>query len=100
MNDYKRNDPKGWCGDPKRGAAMGRATVKGEPTSYDGRLSLRRVRLDNGGYDPNGTYFGTGVPLYWCSNEEGTVDFMIRAKDRTDALWHVAQWYPKAKVRK
>jgi hypothetical protein len=58
------------------------------------------VRLDSGGYDKNGTYFGSGAPLYWCSNEELTVDFMIRAEDRECARAAVLQEYPKAKVRR
>lgn len=44
------------------GAAMGRATYRaeaGEP------LSVRRVTLDEGGYDAGGAYWGIGQSL-WC----------------------------------
>ncbi len=96
---YSENDPKGWCGDPRRGAAMGRPTVAGD-SSYSGRVYLRRVYLDQGGYDKNGTYFGHADPLYWCVSEDGTIDRMLRGHDRNDARSQVLEWYPKARVRK
>jgi hypothetical protein len=100
MADYTTNDPRGWCGDPSRGAALGRATIKDAPKEYDGKLSLRLVRLDNGGYDRNGTYFGHGQPLYWCASEDGSVDYMLRASCRYNARVAVLCDYPKAKIRK
>ena len=101
MPDYKTHDPKGWCGDPKRGAAMGRHSYHAEdPTTFAGRLFMRRVRLDSGGYDPNGTYFGVGNPLYWVSSEDSAVDFMLRGVDREAARADVLRKYPKAKIRK
>lgn len=100
MPDYARNDPRGWCGDPTRGAALGRPTIKDEPKDYSGRLSLRHMRLDSGGYDKNGTYFGWGQRLYWCANEDHTVDFVMRADDREHARFLVLQQYPKAQVRR
>jgi hypothetical protein len=96
---YKANDPKGFCGDPKRGAALGRSTVTDENAAYEGRIYVRRVRISNDGYDPNGTYFGVGDPVYWFANSEGTIDFVKRAVDRNDALAHVRERYPKAKTR-
>ena len=100
MPDYSYNDPKGWCGDPTRGAALGRPSIKEEPKDYAGLLYLWHMRLDAGGYDKNGTYFGIGERLYWCANENHTVDFMLRAQDRADARTQVLQVYPKAKVRR
>lgn len=97
--DYSRNDPKGWCGDMSRGAALGRATIDDVDKEYSGHLYLQKVTLNSGGYDRNGTYFGTGKPLYWVSNQEGTVDRMLRAWGRVDARNQVLTWYPKAKVR-
>lgn len=99
MPDYKLNDPKGWCGDPRRGAALGRPDVGDEPRSYSGRIYLRRVRLNSGGYDPNGTYFGAGEPLYWLSSDGGTIDRMLRAYSREHARTQVLALYPSAKVR-
>lgn len=97
--NYKLNDPGGWCGDPRRGAALGRPTVLPKTVSAEtvGRLYLRRVRIDGGGYDPNGTYFGHGGPLYWCADADGTVDFMLRAHDREDAKVQVREEIPGAR---
>lgn len=99
--DYKDNDPRGWCGDPSRGAALGRPTVHdADPATFAYRLFLRRVYLDQGGYDSNGTYFGHGEPLYWYADEDGTVDGMLRAPNRAVARADVLREYPRAKVRK
>ena len=95
--DYRTNDPRGWCGDPRRGAAVGRPSVHDAPADFSGRLYLRRVRLDAGGYDRLGTYFGRGGPLYWCAGEG--VDFMVRARDRADAVRRVRSRYPRARIR-
>lgn len=96
--DYTTNDPKGWCGDPTRGAALGRVAIREEDlATYAGRLHLRRVRLNSGGYDPNGTYFGLGPPLYWIANEEGTIDETTRADNRAKAKAAVQKRYPKAR---
>jgi hypothetical protein len=92
---YKTHDPRGWCGDPRRGAALGRTTRLG---SYDGsRLTLRRVPLDSGGYDSNGTYFGHGEPLYWCASDDGSIDFCVRATSREGAKQAVRKEIPGAK---
>ncbi len=93
---YKTNDPKGWCCDPKRGAAMGRGEITGDP-DYDGKLVLRRIRLNSGGYDSNGTYFGFGQPLYWFASDDGTIDGMIRANSRTHAKQLVKDKYKDAR---
>ena len=100
MPDYKTHDPKGWCGDPKRGAALGRPTVHRAPKDFNGRIYLRRIRLDSGGYDPNGTYFGAGEPLFWYSDEDGEIDGMIRALGRDWARQRVLAIYPNAKIRR
>lgn len=104
--DYSTHDPKGWCGDPSRGAAMGRPTVTGK-ADYDGQIRLRRSYLDSGGYDRNGTYFGFGDPLYWYASDDGTIDGMLRATpaydskiSRADAREQVLAMYPKAKIRR
>lgn len=94
---YSDNDPRGWCGDPRRGAAMGRPTVDAEDQTAPIKLYLRRSYLDQGGYDCNGTYFGIGAPLYWCADADGTVDFMLRAHSRADAKRQVTARYPSAR---
>jgi hypothetical protein len=78
---YQTNGPKGWCGDPKRGAALGRVSRHADGRhTYAAKLHLLRVRIDNQGYDCNGTYFGHGAPLYWCSSDDdaGTIDWVFR----------------------
>jgi hypothetical protein len=94
--NYATNDPKGWCGDPKRGAALGRPSDHG-PADFAGKLTLRRIHLDQGGYDPNGTYFGIGAPLYWVASEDGSIDYMLRACDRANAKVMVSHRYPRAR---
>ncbi len=97
---YKTNDPKGWGGDPKRGAAVGRGSILDPDRELRGPFTLRRVYLDSGGYDPNGTYFGHGSPLYWYaltnSDGETIVDAMVRAVSRDAAQVKIRQEYPAA----
>jgi len=107
---YKTNDPKGWCGDPRRGAAVGRGDLHGDP-DFEYKFVLRKVRLDGGGYDSNGTYFGWGQTLYWYAsvNHEGgldkdgdpievqAVDAMLRADTRDEAKAEIRERYPNAR---
>lgn len=96
---YKDNDPKGWMGDPKRGAALGRRDRVGD-ASYSGVLLLQHVPLDEGGYDPNYTYYGVGDQLYWAvSTDEGaSIDTVFRAKNLEDAAWQMGGGYPNAQL--
>jgi len=94
---YKTHDPKGWCGDPKRGAAMGRGSKHASDTSAEIKFYLRQVRIDEGGYDTNGTYFGHGGTLYWYADAEGKVDAMLRASNRVEAIAEIRTEYPRAK---
>ena len=99
MPSYKTHDPRGWGGDPSRGAALGRPTViDGSPS---GRLYLRKVPLDAGGYDPNGTYFGACIhgvpPLYWYADAGGNIDAVLRANDRDDAKRQIRERIPGAR---
>lgn len=96
---YSRNDPKGWCGDPSRGAAMGRFDKRGDP-DFAGVLTLRAVQLD-GDYDVNGTYWGGGgEQLWWYSNEDGSIDAMVRARSRDYAKEAIADRYPNARFNR
>jgi hypothetical protein len=96
-HSYATSDPRGWCGDPKRGAALGRPSIHTAPQNFVGKLHVSRVYLDAGGYDSNGTYFGTGTPIYWCASEDGTIDYMLRAWDRDQAKTEILVLYPKAR---
>lgn len=98
MVAYQDNDPKGWCGDPRRGAALGRHDR--HAPDFEGKLVLRRVRLDVGGYDQNGTYFGARRPgraLYWYAAEDGSIDAMADAAGREDAKGKIRVRYPRAR---
>lgn len=100
---YKTNDPKGWMGDPRRGAALGRPNF--EPKDFDrnsftGKMALQRIRLDSGGYDRNGTYWGDGAPLYWAASEDGEIEMTFRAIDRDQAKKMVLERYPNARFYK
>jgi hypothetical protein len=97
MPSYQTNDPKGWCGDPKRGAAMGRGARHAADKEAPVKLTLRHIRLNSGGYDRNGTYFGIGQRLYWYANEAGDIDAMLRADDRWDAKSKIRNLYPYAR---
>lgn len=99
LPSYKTNDPKGWGGDPKRGAAMGRGSSHGDPKKAH-RFLLKQVHLDAGGYDPNGTYFGArerGEYLYSVISEDESIDYVLTASNREDAKRQVRAKYPKAR---
>jgi hypothetical protein len=70
-----------WGGNSQRGAALGRVSKHGAPDSL--RFTLRRVKLDSGGYDQGGAYWGMGKPLYYyesaCGNTTGY--FRVYAKE-------------------
>jgi hypothetical protein len=76
MHDFQR---KGYT---QYGASMGRRSDLPEDT--DERLEIRRVPIDDGGYDPGGAYWGSGKPLFMVSDEEGRVRY-LRARDAEDA---------------
>lgn len=95
LPDYATNDPKGWRGDPRRGAALGRSS-KHSTTDWKGDLIIEPVLLDDGGYDRLGTYWGFGPPLFWYASTDGTIDAVTRAMDIADARVHILHRYPDA----
>lgn len=92
------------------GAPMGRPAFRPADKSMPLKFHLQRVRIDNGGYDSGGAYWGHGEQLYWaCSVEEvetsmwvpgrqevSTVELYARACDREDAKTAVRTQYPNA----
>lgn len=96
MSDYSDNDPKGWCGDPMRGAALGRPTVLGTP---GGAITVRLSPLDRQGYDRNGTYFGDGQALFWYADESGEVDAMERGEDADDVAKALRERFQGTEVK-
>lgn len=95
MSDYKTHDSRGWCGDPSRGAALGRPAILGTP---QGVITVRESPLDRQGYDRNGTYFGGGLPLFWYSDEGGGVDAVERAADAEDLARALRERYKHVKI--
>ena len=63
------------------------------------KICLRRVRLDSGGYDECGAYWGSGAPLYWAAAASPGVDYdeTFRADDRADAKAIVRERFPLAR---
>lgn len=62
-----------------RGAPLGQTNNVGSSVE---KLHLQKVRIDGGGYAPDGTYWGSGHrPLYCAFNDEGTCIY-IRAHTR------------------
>jgi hypothetical protein len=88
------------------GAPMGRKSDHLEGliiAETDSRFTLRRIRLDSGGYDSGGAYWGIGQPLFWWSvtiKEGDAVDEcsgFMRANSRQDAKRKIAAIHPLAK---
>lgn len=61
-------------------------------------LQIERIRLNSGGYTSFGRYFGQGDPLFHVTDDEGDVDFHVRAADRNAAKREVLRMYPQAKL--
>lgn len=80
--------------DLRFGAPLGRPTFT--PPRSAPRLYLRRIRLDRGGYDPGGAYWGLGAPLYWYGDDSGAIDGCLRASSRDAAKAEIRANYPDA----
>jgi len=62
------------------------------------KITLQRVRLDSGGYDSQGAYWGLGEPLYWAAADAPfEYDETFRAADREEAREHVRATFPRAR---
>lgn len=98
---YVKNDPRGWCGDASRGAAMGRPHIGADRVPL-GVVRLHRVKINASGYDRLGTYFGLGPPLWFAygnDSEGGDIEMTFRAENREGAESKVLHSYPTAKFR-
>ena len=91
----KPNTPAYWMGDPKRGAALGRAREGDKASDAPMKFNLMRVRLDRGGYDPGGAYWGLPSDLYFACC--GETEFYLRAKSRDAAKAEVCKDFPNAR---
>lgn len=78
------------------GAPMGRHTG-GQDYDADGRFTLRRAHLDNGGYDAGGAYWGLGEALYYYASPDGTAEGYLRARSREAAKREIREDYPNSR---
>lgn len=67
-----------------RGAPLGRVPADCPEPDKAARVYASRVRLNSGGYDSGGAYWGIGAPLYYV--EQGGRESWIRAADRAAAI--------------
>lgn len=68
--------------------------------TYTEPFTLQRVPIESDGYDPNGTYYGVGEPVYWLASEDGRVDRKFRAKNDDEARAQAISWYGNIKLPK
>jgi len=67
--------------------------------AYDGPVSLRKVRLNTGGYDSDGCYWGVGEPLYFAQDDEGMTQETFRASCRAEAIEKARKVWVNGKFR-
>jgi len=59
-------------------------------------LSMQRLRLDSGGYDKGGAYWGHGEPIYCIQDAEGGFYYTMRARSRDTVKAAFREEYPDA----
>lgn len=60
------------------------------------RYSVRKVRLNNGGYDSSGKYWGIGQPLYFIQPDDDTRSYYLRAVNREAVKQRIRKLDPSA----
>lgn len=61
------------------------------------KYTVRRVRLNSQGYESDGSYYGSGMPLYrMVDKESGDYLAEFRASDRTSALLKAQEYTAEA----
>jgi hypothetical protein len=84
--------------DGRFGARMGRPDLSpARPTEGPVSVSLGRVRLSQGGYDPGGAYWGLGQPLWRAVGSDGS-EMWFRAPDRAAAVARIERLIPGARL--
>ena len=79
----------------KYGAPMGRHTGPDYLATEAGRIYLRRVPLNSGGYDAGGAYWGCGAPLWEAQDQDGN-GRIFRANNRDAAKADILADFPDA----
>lgn len=80
------------------GAPMGRRDHILSDKDQPYQITIRRVVLDQGGYDIGGAYWGTGMPLWRAFNDEG-LNYFFRAVSYAVAVAEVIAEYPHATIQ-
>ena len=55
------------------------------------KISAEHIRINAGGYDSRGRYWGTGTKLYRVTDEDGHLDVHVRAPDAKTAKERAAK---------
>lgn len=87
-------------GNPARGASLGRSSSIPDDTEKPVKMHLRRIRLDSGGYDPGGAYWGHGGWLWEAWSDDGETYLTGRAMSRPfrdKAKAEILEIVPKAR---
>lgn len=79
-------------------AARAPRAAKG-PKNAGPAIAVRRVKLNRGGYDSHGRYFGVGLPLWEYESDDGESTGHVRAAGKAAAKAEVRKKYPTARVR-
>ncbi len=58
------------------------------------KIHFQRIRLNKGGYDSGGTYYGVGQPVYRYESECGTETGTLRADGRDHAKLKIRSRIP------
>ena len=82
-------------GSNQYGAQMGRHTGPDFLDVDAGRIYLRRVKLDRGGYDQGGAYWGIGEPLWLAQDQDGNCR-IFRAASRDKAKAEIRETFGTA----
>lgn len=74
---------------------MGRPWYYEYDERYPTKCRLSRIRLDSGGYDEGGAYWGYPNDLYWLrSVNNDSVQLFYRARSRKEAAQKALADYP------
>ena len=76
----------------KYGAPMGRHLGPDFLSPEAGKIHLRRVPLNSGGYDRGGAYWGLGQPIWHAMDQDGN-EVCFRAPSREAAKRHIRETY-------
>jgi hypothetical protein len=61
-----------------------------DPAATAPKLDIQRVRVNRGGYDASGAYWGVGPDVFIATTADGTREITVRAKSVTGAREKVA----------